>query len=142
MRSTVLLFLTTLLALVAAIPITPSAPRLQKRAEEFRLQGLREFEIAERLSASAAEPESLASRIQHKLDHLLHADDLDLFAGDIAPGSMESPSMLPTASSTAGERESFFRCLRALFHIHHWSDDFGYEGKEGEMRRPTGMRHW
>lgn len=47
--------------------------------------------------------------------------------------------MLPKES--AAERESFFRSLLALFG-RDGSDSFGYEGKEGEMRRPTGMRYW
>jgi hypothetical protein len=42
MRFLLFTVLATLLAIVVAIPITPSAPRLQKRAEQFRLQGLRE----------------------------------------------------------------------------------------------------
>jgi hypothetical protein len=42
MRSVLFVVLATMLAFVAAIPITPSAPRFQKRAEQFRLQGLRE----------------------------------------------------------------------------------------------------
>jgi hypothetical protein len=68
-----------------------------------------------------------------------YEDDFDLFFGDIAPGSMDSPSMLP--KELAAERESFFRSLLAFFG-RDGSDSFGYEGKEGEMRRPTGMRHW
>ena len=140
MRSILYIVLATLLAVVTAIPITPSAPRLQKRAEQFRLQGLREFEIAERLSASAAETETFRSRINHKLHSILHKDDFDLFSGDIAPGSMDSPSMLPKEVSPES-RESLFRSLLVLF----GRDDnggFGYEGKEGEMRRPQGSRHW
>jgi hypothetical protein len=42
MRSFLFIVLATIFAFVTAIPITPSAPRLQKRAEQFRLQGLRE----------------------------------------------------------------------------------------------------
>lgn len=42
MRSFVFFALAALLAFVSAIPITPSAPSLQKRAEQFRLQGLKE----------------------------------------------------------------------------------------------------
>ncbi|KAF1917257.1 hypothetical protein BDU57DRAFT_444962 [Ampelomyces quisqualis] len=143
MRSLFFIVLATISAFVSAIPITPSAPRLQKRAEQFRLQGLREFEIAERLSASAAESETFRSRINHKFHSIFHtpsADyDFDLFSGDIAPGSLDSPSMLPKESTE--HTESFFRSLRGLFHS-SGEESFGYEGKEGEMRRPTGMRHW
>lgn len=42
MRAFLLLVLATVFAFATAIPITPSAPRLQKRAEQFRLQGLKE----------------------------------------------------------------------------------------------------
>jgi hypothetical protein len=42
MRYFLLLVLATIIAFATAIPITPSAPRLQKRAEQFRLQGLKE----------------------------------------------------------------------------------------------------
>jgi hypothetical protein len=42
MRSLIFMVLAAMLVVVTAIPITPSAPRLQKRAEQFRLQGLKE----------------------------------------------------------------------------------------------------
>jgi hypothetical protein len=42
MHSFLFIVLATILAFATAIPITPSAPRLQKRAEQFRLQGLKE----------------------------------------------------------------------------------------------------
>lgn len=42
MRSFILMAVMALLAFVSAMPITPSAPQLQKRAEQFRLEGLRE----------------------------------------------------------------------------------------------------
>lgn len=42
MRSFILMALMAMLTFVSAIPITPSAPRLQKRAEQFRLEGLKE----------------------------------------------------------------------------------------------------
>jgi hypothetical protein len=53
---------------------------------------------------------------------------------------MDSPSMLPKEISSE-EHESFLRSLLAMFG-RDANDSFGYEGKEGEMRRPTGMRHW
>jgi hypothetical protein len=66
--------------------------------------------------------------------------DHDIFSGDIAPGSLDSPSMLPKAQSK--EREtSLFRAVAVLFRGDE-AGKFGYEGKEGELRRPTGMRHW
>ncbi|KAF2819276.1 hypothetical protein CC86DRAFT_144121 [Ophiobolus disseminans] len=143
MRSLLFIVLATIVAFVIAIPITPSAPRLQKRAEQFRLQGLKEFEIAERLSASAAESETFRARVNHRFHSIFRAPSLpydhDLFAGDIAPGSLDSPSMLPKASDN--ERESLLHSIHALFHSGN-RDSFGYEGKEGELRRPTGMRHW
>ncbi|KAH8719269.1 hypothetical protein GQ44DRAFT_623732 [Phaeosphaeriaceae sp. PMI808] len=142
MRSLFFIVLATLLVFIIAIPITPSAPRLQKRAEQFRLQGLKEFEIAERLSASLEESEDFRSRVNHRFHSIFHSPskgyDRELFSGDIAPGSLDSPSMLPKAS--VNEHNSFFRSLCAFF---HGSDErFGYEGKEGEIRRPTGSRRW
>jgi hypothetical protein len=82
-------------------------------------------------------------RINHKFHSIFHTpspeNDLDLFLGDIAPGSLDSPSMLPKAS--ADERESFLRSICALL-FGGDSESFGYEGNEGELKRPTGMRHW
>lgn len=46
MRSFMIMAFMALLAFVAAMPITPSAPQLQKRAEQFRLEGLREVHYA------------------------------------------------------------------------------------------------
>jgi hypothetical protein len=42
MRSFILTAIMALLSFISAMPITPSAPQLQKRAEQFRLEGLRE----------------------------------------------------------------------------------------------------
>ena len=42
MRSFILMALVALFALSTAMPISPSAPRFQKRAEQYRLQGLQE----------------------------------------------------------------------------------------------------
>jgi hypothetical protein len=58
------------------------------------------------------------------------------FTGDIAPGSVQAPQVLPTAS----EEASFLDRLCALFH--RAESSFGYEGKELELRRPEGMRDW
>ncbi|KAF2995540.1 hypothetical protein E8E13_002748 [Curvularia kusanoi] len=145
MRSFILMAILALLAFVSAMPITPSAPQLQKRAEQFRLEGLREFEIAERLSSpiiESSETSPFLDRIHNRLSSLLDAlsnsdDEFDV-EGDVAPGSMEAPQMLPKAAASAGS--SLYRSLCALFHSS--GDDFGYEGKEGELRRPEGMKHW
>lgn len=45
--------------------------------------------------------------------------------------------MLPKA---AAHGSSLYRSLCALFH--GGSEDYGYEGKESELRRPEGMKHW
>ncbi|KAJ8118986.1 hypothetical protein OPT61_g138 [Boeremia exigua] len=143
MRSFILMAAMALLAFVSAMPITPSAPQLQKRAEQFRLEGLREFDIAERLSAPIVDSDEIEpiltrfhNRISAFLESLANADeDIDV-EGDIAPGSMEAPQMLPKA---AAHGSSFYRTLTALFHS---DDDLGYEGKESELRRPEGMKHW
>lgn len=144
MRSFILLAITALLAFVSAIPITPAAPQLQKRAEQFRLEGLREFDIAERLSApipstSASDP--FLTRLNHRLSALLDSlasDDADFdVEGDVAPGSMDAPQMLPKAAAGGS---GLFRSLCRLFSA--GSEEFGYEGKEEELRRPEGMKHW
>ncbi|KZM22255.1 uncharacterized protein EKO05_0011352 [Ascochyta rabiei] len=145
MRSFLLMAVMALLAFVSAMPITPSAPQLQKRAEQFRLEGLREFDIAERLSAPIVESdelEPLMSRVHSKLsalfESLANADEEEIDAeGDVAPGSMEAPQMLPKA---AAHGSSLYQSLCALFH--GGKDDYGYEGKELELRRPEGMKHW
>jgi hypothetical protein len=165
MRTQILILLASLVALISAIPITPSAPRLQKRAEQFRLQGLREvslpptyppsfpplhltsplhiltptkFEIAQRLSASPAETATFRSRLNSQFLALFHSlEDYDL-AGDIAPGSLDAPSMLPRISEESSSKG--FSSLRKL--LGKEEEGLGYEGKEGEMRRPTGSRHW
>jgi hypothetical protein len=91
------------------------------------------------------ETETFRTRINHKLHSILHTPsvdyDFDLFSGDIAPGSLDSPSMLPTKAQ-ADDSKSFFHSITALFHRGDEKSSFGYEGKEGEMRRPQGSRHW
>jgi hypothetical protein len=64
------------------------------------------------------------------------SDNEQDFSGDIAPGSVQAPQVLPTAS----EEASFLDRLCALFH--RAESSFGYEGKELELRRPEGMRDW
>ncbi|CAG5179356.1 uncharacterized protein ALTATR162_LOCUS9181 [Alternaria atra] len=149
MRSFIVMAIVALFAFASAMPISPSAPRLQKRAEQFRLQGLREFEIAEKLSASASSSDVDPWRI--RLNNKFHAlfdptstddeenpfdDEQEDFSGDVAPGSLESPQVLPKAS----EEDGFFDKLCAMFH--RAESSFGYEGKELELRRPEGIRDW
>jgi hypothetical protein len=105
-----------------------------------------QFEIAERLSGSLAESIAFRSRINNRLHSIFNShspddidDERDLFAGDIAPGSLDAPSVLPKALTD--ERDSFFRSLCVLFHGSD-GDSSGYEGKEGELKRPSGMRQW
>jgi hypothetical protein len=64
------------------------------------------------------------------------SDNEQDFSGDIAPGSVQAPQVLPTASKEA----SVFDRLCALFH--RAESSFGYEGKELELRRPQGGRDW
>ncbi|KAF1925728.1 uncharacterized protein M421DRAFT_423566 [Didymella exigua CBS 183.55] len=145
MRSFILMAVMALLAFVSAMPITPSAPHLSKRAEQLRLEGLREFDIAERLSAPIVDSdqfEPFMTRFHNKLsamiDSLAGADEeaFDV-EGDVAPGSVEAPQMLPKASTRGS---SIYRSVCALFH--GGEDDLGYEGKELQWRRPEGMKHW
>ncbi|KAF1965580.1 hypothetical protein BU23DRAFT_584943 [Bimuria novae-zelandiae CBS 107.79] len=135
-------------ASVCAVPITPSAPELQRRAEQFRLQGLREHEIAEQLTLTTTTTTSadsslpIISRLSTKLHALFHdctSDDHDDdVSGDIPPGSLEAPQMLPRPTPISSS------ALERLVAFLKKTDDeaFAYEGKELELRRPTGMRHW
>lgn len=77
------------------------------------------------------------NRISALLDSLANDDDEIDSEGDVAPGSMDAPQMLPKA---AAHGSSLYRSLCALFH--GGSEDYGYEGNEAVMRRPTGMKHW
>lgn len=77
------------------------------------------------------------NRLSALFDSLSNSDDEIDVEGDVAPGSMEAPQMLPKA---AVHGSSLYRSLCALFH--GGNDDLGYEGKESEMRRPEGMKHW
>ncbi|KAF1828886.1 hypothetical protein BDW02DRAFT_474778, partial [Decorospora gaudefroyi] len=136
--------LATLTLLVSALPITPSAPHLRKRAEQFRLQGLKEFEIAQRLSTSPSLSPSTSSwrtRLSTKMNDLLDSSQQEEedFSGDIAPGSLDAPQLLPTASSWETDVGVWGR-LCALFV--RAESSFGYEGKELELRRPQGGRSW
>jgi len=49
------------IASVCAIPITPAAPALQRRAEQFRLEGLKEVSLCHLVSTAAANQSSLKS---------------------------------------------------------------------------------
>ena len=64
------------------------------------------------------------------------SDNEQDFSGDVAPGSLQAPQVLPTASEEVG----VFDRLCALFH--RAESSFGYEGKELELRRPEGGRDW
>lgn len=145
MRSFILVAFVAIVTLVSAIPITPAAPRWQRRAEQFRLQGLREFEIAEKLMTptvtSPSEPQPFLSRLNRNLHVYLHissTDDEPDLSGDLVPGSAQVPQMLPTVPEV--DDPSLFDRLCAVFHRSESS--FGYEGKESEMRRPIGSVYW
>lgn len=60
-------------------------------------------------------------------------------SGDIAPGSLEAPQMLPRPASKKSTKLDRF----ITFLLKDDSEkNSAYEGKELELRRPTGMRHW
>lgn len=66
-------------------------------------------------------------------------DESHDISGDISPGSPDAPEILPRAS----EPQSLMESIKAML----WREDverrsFGYEGRERELRRPEGMRHW
>ncbi|KAF2678204.1 hypothetical protein K458DRAFT_377260 [Lentithecium fluviatile CBS 122367] len=134
-------------ASICAIPITPAAPSLQRRAEQFRLKGLQEYEIAAKLALPetipTTEPEPFLSHFSNKISSLFHHcdedDDEEPRAGDIAPGSLEAPSMLPRP---ANQDDTMYDRIIALLRSDAERKSYAYEGKELELRRPTGMRHW
>jgi hypothetical protein len=77
------------------------------------------------------------------LDSLSSSDDDDDYLdgeGDVAPGSVDAPQMLPRPAA-ARSGSGLYRALCKLFSS-AGSEDFGYEGKEEELRRPEGMKHW
>jgi hypothetical protein len=86
--------------------------------------------------------ESISSRLYSIFQQPSSEEKRDL-SGDIAPGSLESPQMLPRAAAP----ETFVDAVAQRFNAVFGGQDvetrnFGYEGKELELRRPEGMRHW
>ncbi|KAJ4298312.1 hypothetical protein N0V90_006212 [Kalmusia sp. IMI 367209] len=130
---------------VCAVPITPSAPELQRRAEQYRLQGLQEHEIAEKLTLpiTTSADESVFSHLSTRMYALLHgcvqASHNHDVSGDIAPGSLEAPQMLPRPALL---KPTALDKIITFLKKEDAEKNFAYEGKELELRRPTGMRHW
>ncbi|KAF2112590.1 hypothetical protein BDV96DRAFT_648842 [Lophiotrema nucula] len=125
-------------AIVTGIPITPAAPEHQYLVEKLRSEGIAEHEIAQQLSFPTNN--SPFRPLIHLPSDQLTARDL---SGDIPPGSLEAPQMLPRAAAP----ESFADTMAHIFSAVWKGEDlerrkFGYEGKELELRRPVGMRHW
>lgn len=65
-------------------------------------------------------------------------------SGDIPPGSLEGPEMLPRAAAPESLAERISETIGSVLKAEDIIERrrFGYEGKELEMRRPRGMRHW
>jgi len=101
---------------------------------------------SELFSSLELETRPFFHHMTNKFYGILHAqtDEEERDAsGDIAPGSLESPVMLPRAAAPESRTE---RLMNTISVILRRSDAerrrFAYEGKEAEMRRPEGMRHW
>jgi len=149
MNKFIFVALVAFLTCVCAMPITPAAPELARRAAGFRLQGLKEHEIAAKLALSPSEadsseetlpqPFSLSDRLSSLFHHYEEEAEDDDHSGDIPPGSLAAPEMLPHAVKL--DTTVLSRFLAAL-RRKELGNDYGYEGKELELRRPTGMRHW
>ncbi|KAF2634605.1 hypothetical protein P280DRAFT_413417 [Massarina eburnea CBS 473.64] len=148
MRTFTFIALMAFIVFACAVPITPAAPTLQRRAEQFRLQGLKEHEIAAKLAPSetdaSEEPEIKEITLSERLSSLLeHCDDEDEddddHSGDIPPGSLTAPEMLPHA---ANSDDNMITKILAALRREDLRKDYAYEGHESELRRPTGMRHW
>ena len=109
-----------------------------------------QHDIAEQLTLPIFENDDnsqpLISQVSSKFYALFKsADDEDKrdLSGDIAPGSLESPQMLPRAAAPESLAEKLSQRFSAVFgNADLERRGFGYEGKESEMRRPQGMRHW
>lgn len=89
------------------------------------------------------EPKPFLSYLSNKVSSLFHdcdSDDDEPRAGDIAPGSLEAPSILPRPAS--GKDTVFAKIYAFLRKDDAERRKLAYEGKELELRRPTGMRHW
>jgi hypothetical protein len=87
------------------------------------------------------QPRPVISHLSSKLHAFLHTGPLGERdrSGDIAPGSLDAPDMLPQAPRP----ESFIDTIKGIFTGESSeSREYAYEGKELEMRRPQGMRHW
>jgi hypothetical protein len=90
------------------------------------------------------QPRPVLTNVVGKLHSLLvpsYKIELRDSSGDIAPGSLEGPEMLPRAA--APETPDFSDIVKSLLggkSVEKYG--YGYEGKETEMRRPEGMRHW
>ncbi|KAF2657214.1 hypothetical protein K491DRAFT_691228 [Lophiostoma macrostomum CBS 122681] len=171
MRGVLAYVILAIAATVSAIPITPAAPAAQRLVERMRAEGLDEHEIASRLFqplhalssfsssslsstphpfkpfTSTIHPSSLASLLAFRHPSSSPSsssrDDDDNEpndpSGDIAPGTLESPSMLPRAAVP----DSFIDMMKGVLRGEDRERrEFGYEGKEVEIRRPEGMRHW
>ena len=123
----------------------------QARLESFRfISSLteRQHDISERLTLPASNDldeisfQPLYSQVSTGFHSLfrshLEDEERDL-SGDIPPGSLEAPQMLPRAAAPT----TLFDSIRAVLRGQDAKRrEFGYEGKEGELRRPEGMRHW
>ncbi|KAF2735947.1 hypothetical protein EJ04DRAFT_562899 [Polyplosphaeria fusca] len=150
MRSFIYITLLALSTAVVAIPITPSASEHQRLAEELRSEGIPEHDIAEQISLPpvgshvAARPfySQAVDRLHSLLRSPTNIEKRDM-SGDIAPGSLEAPQMLPRAAIPESLADTISQTINAVLRGEDLERrKFGYEGKELEMRRPEGMRHW
>jgi hypothetical protein len=94
---------------------------------------------------STEEPEiqaaaSLTERLSSLLNNGDDGEDEDHdHSGDIPPGSLAAPQILPQAARID---ETMLTKILAAIWIKDPRKEYAYEGKELELRRPTGMRHW
>ncbi|KAF2497338.1 hypothetical protein BU16DRAFT_505615 [Lophium mytilinum] len=132
--SVFLIYLFAFLVNVAAVPITPSAADVERLAERMRAEGV--SEVNSTLLSSCLASTSFLFHLRHL--QLAFRDT----SGDLSPGSLEAPSMLPRSlnlspSKRVGIMAGVFTRRRG-----GTERDFAYEGMEGRVRRPVGMRHW
>ncbi|OCK79142.1 hypothetical protein K432DRAFT_426768 [Lepidopterella palustris CBS 459.81] len=149
------LFLLPFLAIIvtiAAVPITPSAADVQHITETMRAEGASERDIIVYLTSPNPSPTTIPSStlalskpqsfFTPPFHHRTTIQKRDT-SGDISPGSLDAPWMLPRPTNpdtTVGFIEEIIDSLLNRDSIE--GREFAYEGKEDAVWRPSGSRHW
>lgn len=143
----------TFVADVAAAPISPSAADTERIAERMRAEGLSERDITNRLTSgipSSDQPSSLLSTAVKAQAFLIspiyrhpQQEKRDT-SGDIPPGSLEAPEMLPRSPAPDTTIDAIEEIINSVLSRSRSAEhrQLAYEGMEGAVRRPQGSRYW